>query len=129
MAAPPAAAGGLGVDNDMASIPFAAPRIDRLTWERRMVKPTTGEGTSFNDMILGSSTASYLLLRVLYHDKPHVVTMLASRVREDKTSGCMLQGLGDYCVVKVREGEGREKRTRRGFAKTRRGFAKSAWRH
>ena len=56
----------------------------------------------FNEMVCVSPTASYLLLRVLFHDKPHVATMLASRVREDKASGCMLQGVGDdYVVVKV----------------------------
>ena len=47
-------------------------------------------------------TRAYLLLRILSHDKPHVATMLASEVREDKASGVMIQEAGTYYVMKVR---------------------------
>jgi len=44
----------------------------------------------------------YLLHRVLDHDKPHVVTMLASELRETNSPGITIRTEGPFYAVKVR---------------------------
>ena len=113
-------------------IRFAPPRLQRMAWERRLVRGLAGHTFSETLLITEASasapaeeresrregrqpqprppppppspepTRAHLLLRLLSHDKPHVATMLASEVREDKASGVMIQETGTYYVIKVR---------------------------
>lgn len=112
----------------------APPRLERMAWERRMVRGLAGhtfsetllitetsasDGADLDDkregrqpqsrppphLLRRDASRAYLLLRLLSHDKLHVATMLASEVREDKATGVMIQEAGPYYVVKVSQGE------------------------
>jgi hypothetical protein len=86
----------------METIQFAPPSVHRVRWENRRVKGSGGK--LFNEAVIlaRGGTRCYLLLRLLAHDKPHVATMLACRVREDRVSGLMVQEQDAHVVIKVR---------------------------
>lgn len=86
----------------MEVINFPPPNVHRVRWENRRVRGSGGK--VFNEAVIlaRGGTRCYLLLRLLAHDKPHVATMLACRVREDRVSGAMVQEPDAHVVIKVR---------------------------
>lgn len=113
---------------------FVPPHLERIAWERRLVRglaghtfsetllitePSASDGADRDDIREGrqpqprppwpllrrDASRAYLLLRLLSHDKLHVATILASEVREDKATGVMIQETGPYYVVKVSQRE------------------------
>lgn len=77
------------------------PAVHRVRWQNRRVRGSGGK--LFNEAVIlaRGGTRCYLLLRLLAHDKPHVATMLACRVREDRVSGVMVQEPDAHVVIKV----------------------------
>lgn len=90
---------------DIINLP--PPAVHRIAWQRRRVRGSGGK--LFNEAVIlaRDGVRCYLLLRLLAHDKPHVATMLACRVREDRVSGIMVQEPDAHVVIKVRAGSRR----------------------
>ena len=88
----------------MEVINMPPPAVHRVRWQNRRVRGSGGK--LFNEAVIlaRGGTRCYLLLRLLAHDKPHVATMLACRVREDRVSGVMVQEPDAHVVIKVGNG-------------------------